>query len=110
MTELFKIITVVLSNIINLFNQSCEILLKNEIFQLIIGIVVLGIIIGIIFKIIYMLFIEYEYRKCRKFSNSIDLEPIPDYLMAEYHNDLGWDKYGNIVDLNTFEVVKYKSK
>ena len=52
MNELFKIITDVIINILNLFTKSVEFLINNPFFQIIIAIIILGLIINLIFKIV----------------------------------------------------------
>lgn len=52
MNELFSIISLVITNILSIFGIVSSFLLNNPIFQLIIGIIILGIIIGLLFTLV----------------------------------------------------------
>ena len=52
MTELFESITTVITSVMTLFGKVSTGLMGNEIFQLMFGIVVLGVIMGIVFTLV----------------------------------------------------------
>ncbi len=52
MTELFESITTVITSVMTLFGKVSTSLMGNEIFQLMFGIVVLGVIMGIVFTLV----------------------------------------------------------
>ena len=52
LTDLFSGITTVITNVITLFGTVSSTLMNNELFQITIGIIILGIVLGLIFNII----------------------------------------------------------
>ncbi len=52
MEALFTAVTEVITNILTLFGSVCTTLLNNPIFQITIGIVILGIVMGLVFTLV----------------------------------------------------------
>ena len=52
MTTLFENVTTVVTEILKLFTSVSGTLLSNSIFQLVVGVVVLGIIMGLVFTMV----------------------------------------------------------
>ena len=52
MADLFKNVTTVITNILELFGTVCTTLLSNQIFQITVSIVILGIVMGLVFTLV----------------------------------------------------------